>query len=191
MFPYGGDSPPAGFLFGGQNVSRTTYAALFAVFGTKFGVGDGSTTFGLPQWAGRAPIGHDAGDNDFNVVGKTGGAKTSALPNHLHSMPHEHTVDSHTHGMPHTQTLASGSNVSGGVDGIVAILDGELKVIRGTPDVSPPRALPITGQPSVATTDPTSPETSEPTNANTGNPTTNPTTSVVQPYLTINWIIKY
>lgn len=35
----------------GSNVSRTTYADLFAVVGTTYGVGDGSTTFGLPTVA--------------------------------------------------------------------------------------------------------------------------------------------
>lgn len=43
-------SVPTGFLaLEGGNVSRTTYAALFALWGTTFGVGDGSTTFGLPD----------------------------------------------------------------------------------------------------------------------------------------------
>lgn len=41
---------PTGFLAcNGSAVSRATYAALFAVLGTRFGVGDGSTTFNLPN----------------------------------------------------------------------------------------------------------------------------------------------
>lgn len=41
---------PTGYLVcNGQAVSRTTYANLFAVIGTKYGVGDGSTTFNLPD----------------------------------------------------------------------------------------------------------------------------------------------
>lgn len=41
---------PAGFLeCDGSNVSRTTYAALFSAIGTRFGTGDGNTTFGLPD----------------------------------------------------------------------------------------------------------------------------------------------
>ena len=46
-----GPSPsvPPGYLRAdGSNVSRTAYAALFAVYGTEYGAGDGSTTFGLP-----------------------------------------------------------------------------------------------------------------------------------------------
>lgn len=41
----------------GSAVSRTTYAALFAIIGTTFGVGDGSTTFNLPDLRGKSPIG--------------------------------------------------------------------------------------------------------------------------------------
>lgn len=42
-------TPPGWLAADGTNVSRTTYAALFAVIGTTYGVGDGSTTFGLPN----------------------------------------------------------------------------------------------------------------------------------------------
>lgn len=43
-------TPPEGWLLAnGQNVSRTTYANLYAVIGTKYGAGDGSTTFTLPN----------------------------------------------------------------------------------------------------------------------------------------------
>jgi microcystin-dependent protein len=44
-------------------VSRTTYAKLFAVTGTTFGVGDGSTTFNLPDLRGRSPVGLGTGDH--------------------------------------------------------------------------------------------------------------------------------
>jgi microcystin-dependent protein len=55
---YAGSSAPPGFLLcDGEAVSRTTYSDLFAVVGTSFGAGDGSTTFNLPDLAGRVPIG--------------------------------------------------------------------------------------------------------------------------------------
>jgi microcystin-dependent protein len=41
------------FLCDGQAVSRSTYAELFAIIGTKFGIGDGSTTFNLPDYRGK------------------------------------------------------------------------------------------------------------------------------------------
>lgn len=50
IIPYGGTAAPMGFLVcDGSAVSRTTYAQLFAVIGTKYGEGDGSTTFNLPD----------------------------------------------------------------------------------------------------------------------------------------------
>lgn len=49
----GATPAPGSLLAQGQNVSRTTYSALFAKFGTRFGNGDGSTTFGLPNLCGR------------------------------------------------------------------------------------------------------------------------------------------
>lgn len=50
IIPFGGDTAPTGYLLcDGSAVSRTTYADLFAVIGTKFGPGDGSTTFNLPS----------------------------------------------------------------------------------------------------------------------------------------------
>lgn len=50
IIPFGSSTIPAGYLLcNGQAVSRTTYSALFAVIGTAFGVGDGSTTFNVPD----------------------------------------------------------------------------------------------------------------------------------------------
>lgn len=44
----------------GAEVSRTTYAELFAVYGTTYGIGDGSTTFNLPNFLNRAIWGADS-----------------------------------------------------------------------------------------------------------------------------------
>lgn len=50
IIPYGGSTAPAGWLLcNGAAVSRTTYSDLFAVIGTKYGAGDGTTTFNLPD----------------------------------------------------------------------------------------------------------------------------------------------
>ncbi len=50
---YGGSVAPVGWLIcNGAAISRTTYADLFAVIGTTYGVGDGSTTFNLPDLRG-------------------------------------------------------------------------------------------------------------------------------------------
>lgn len=58
ILPYGGSSAPSNFLLcDGSAVSRSTYATLLAVIGTTYGVGDGSTTFNLPNLKNRVPIG--------------------------------------------------------------------------------------------------------------------------------------
>lgn len=87
---YGKETAPANWLIcDGSAVSRSAYADLFAVIGTKYGEGDGSTTFNLPNLKGRVPVGLDGGDTDFNEIGKTGGEKTHILtvdemPKHSH-----------------------------------------------------------------------------------------------------------
>jgi microcystin-dependent protein len=79
---YGGSSAPTGYLLcDGSAVSRTTYAALFATVGTTYGVGDGSTTFNLPDLRQRFPLGK-AASGTGNTLGATGG-----------SIDHDHTVD--------------------------------------------------------------------------------------------------
>jgi hypothetical protein len=58
VMPYMGNTIPSGWLdCNGQSVSRTTYAKLFAAIGTKYGTGDGSTTFGLPNMTNRYLMG--------------------------------------------------------------------------------------------------------------------------------------
>ena len=68
--PFAGSTVPSGWLLCyGQNVSRSTYAALFTALSTAFGSGDGSTTFGLPDLRGRVVAG----------LNNMGGTSSSAL----------------------------------------------------------------------------------------------------------------
>jgi microcystin-dependent protein len=91
---YAGSTAPTGWLLCyGQNVSRTTYAALFAKIGTTFGAGDGSTTFGIPDLRGRVTVGKDnmggsaagrmTGSSGLSpngtVLGSTGGQENNTL----------------------------------------------------------------------------------------------------------------
>ena len=88
-------TPPAGWLLqNGAAVSRTTYAALFSIIGTIFGVGDGSTTFNLPARAGYISIGVDSGDSNYDAAGKKWGEKSHTLTSAESGVPaHTHAVN--------------------------------------------------------------------------------------------------
>ena len=79
---------PEGYLLcDGRAVSRTTYSELFKVIGTTYGSGDGSTTFNIPNLQGKVPVGKNSGT--FNTLGKTGGEEEHTLtiaeiPAHTH-----------------------------------------------------------------------------------------------------------
>lgn len=99
----GRDSAPEGWLLcDGQAVSRSTYDALFSALGTKFGVGNGSSTFNLPDLRGRFPLGLAAAGTG-SVLGQVGGQldHTHAGAAHTHTIPgHTHTVPGHNHSVP-------------------------------------------------------------------------------------------
>lgn len=104
LVPYAGTSAPTGWLLcDGSQVSRTTYSGLFAVIATTYGVGNGTSTFNLPDLRGRVPAGRDIntgagfsnrliGDTGLNaqILGNVGGLGTVTLttdqmPLHGHS----------------------------------------------------------------------------------------------------------
>lgn len=91
---------PTGYLLeNGAAVSRTEYAALFAVIGTTYGAGDGTTTFNLPNSQGRVAVNYKSSETEFNTVGKTDGARTHTLT--IAEMPsHTHTQNAHNHANP-------------------------------------------------------------------------------------------
>lgn len=106
IVPFAGSTIPDGYLTcDGTAVSRTTYSDLFAVIGTTYGDGDGSTTFNLPNLKGRVVVGLDGNDTDFDTIGKTGGSKY--LQEHYHNFT---TVKSRA--FPFT-----GTNVASGYSG--------------------------------------------------------------------------
>jgi phage-related tail fiber protein len=99
IFWFAANAAPAGYLkANGANVNRTTYAALFAAIGTTFGVGDGSTTFTLPDLRGEFARGWDDGRGIDS--GRTFGSAQG------------HAFASHTH--TYTASGASGNSVTGG-----------------------------------------------------------------------------
>jgi microcystin-dependent protein len=100
---YAGAAAPTGWLIcNGAAVSRTTYALLFTAIGTTFGVGDGSTTFNVPDALERTIYGYDAagsvtrltaalGGVNGSTLGAAGGAESftlaeANLPGHTHTL---------------------------------------------------------------------------------------------------------
>ena len=70
---FGGSTAPDGWLLcQGQAVSRTTYADLFAIIGTAFGAGDGSTTFNVPDLRESVPKGAGLTGNSANHLDADG-----------------------------------------------------------------------------------------------------------------------
>ena len=110
---WGTGTAPSGYLLcNGQAVSRTTYAALFSVYGTTFGAGDGVTTFNIPNFAGRMPI----GVNGTYTLAATGGSATTTLatgnlPSHTHTASLSGTAASSGSAHTHTyKTYGLGNN---------------------------------------------------------------------------------
>jgi microcystin-dependent protein len=123
VLDFAGTVAPSGWLLcDGSAVSRTTYATLFATVGVTYGVGNGSTTFNLPDLRGRIVAGKDdmggtaanrlthpvVGGVTGNVLGATGGneihqLQTSEIPSHTH------TQNAHQHFIANSDTVSSGN----------------------------------------------------------------------------------
>ena len=99
VIPWSDTSVPSGYLeCNGQAVSRSTYAALFAVISTTYGSGNGSTTFNVPDLKNDNIVGRSnskalastAGANAAQATGNVGGSTaahtltTPEFPSHTH-----------------------------------------------------------------------------------------------------------
>jgi microcystin-dependent protein len=109
---YANATAPTGWLkCNGAAVSRTTYAALFAVIGTGYGAGDGSTTFNLPELRGEFLRAWDdsRGVDSGRALGSTQAAANAAHTHGINDPGHSHSIDQSTYTGGGNQT-AVGSN---------------------------------------------------------------------------------
>lgn len=90
VLPFAGDTEPEGFLFPeGQEVLRNAYPKLFAVIGTKYGEGDGKTTFNLPDYRELVFVGAGLNaklDIKAHDVYELGQFKDDQLQGHSHDL---------------------------------------------------------------------------------------------------------
>jgi len=102
IIPWSASTLPSGFLeCDGTAVSRSTYAALFAIIGTTYGIGDGTTTFNVPDLSDRVVVNKSntknlaqtGGANTVTTLGNVGGSlanttlATAEIAAHSHSTP--------------------------------------------------------------------------------------------------------
>jgi microcystin-dependent protein len=139
LIMFGGSAAPGGWVIcDGSAVSRTTFAALFAVIGTTYGVGDGSTTFNLPNFVAAFPRG--------NTPASNGGSAT-----HIHSLSDAgqaaNTIGSATPWVLQRRvTAASWTSTHGGSSGTTVAANGTVEgaatALLGNTDVNSSTALP-------------------------------------------------
>jgi microcystin-dependent protein len=144
IWEYGGAAAPTGWLLcNGAAVSRTTYAALFAIIGTAYGIGDGSTTFNVPDRRDRVGVGvgpsYSRGqtggavtattstDGSHNHTGNTGGTTltTAQIPSHQHTGTTS-TIGDHVHSIGPVLLSGFGFGFTGsnGVSGTTSSTNG-------------------------------------------------------------------
>lgn len=184
MWNYAGDTAPTGWLFcDGSAISRTTYADLFAVIGTTYGVGDGSTTFNLPDSRGRALIGVGTGSGlTARSLADQVGAESVNLQ-HYHGIQHVHQwyADVGTGGNSASYTSSGNSS---------AMLGGTKpaepsKALSTTADASPAYRLSNSYFTSLAL------EIGGSTSKPNSNIALSSSQSIMQPSLAVNFMIKF
>lgn len=173
---YGGSSAPSGWIIcDGSAVSRTTYSSLYAVIGTTYGSGDGSTTFNVPNLNGRVAVGFNSSDTSFDTLGEVGGHKETQ--SHTHDgASHTHTGTTATEGA-HTHTYSDYSQDGGAAVnfGTQYTVGGPVVTTRTTSAGSAHSHTFTTSAPAAVGT------TGSYGGGNAGN---------LQPYIVLNYIIK-
>ncbi len=137
---FAGATAPSGWLLcDGAAVSRTTFATLYAEIGTAYGVGDGSTTFNLPDLRGRVPVGKGT-HVDVDTLGDSDGITTVAnrRPKHKHTASSTDSGHGHT-GSTTAHANGGDQNVGGGGGGIIVAgpsSAGSITVNSGTASIT-------------------------------------------------------
>ena len=131
IIPWTDTSVPSGFLeCDGTAVSRSTYAALFAVIGTTYGSGNGSTTFTLPNLkddvvVGKSPNKALASTGGAETVSTSGSANSASAGNTSISTPtmasHSHTHAGRPSPSPNRNSKNPATNTGGGANPSVTI----------------------------------------------------------------------
>ncbi|AXP07711.1 putative tail-fiber protein [Sinorhizobium phage phiM6] len=127
------NTAPTGYLeCSGAAVSRTTYSDLFAVIGTVFGAGDGSTTFNLPNLRGEFVRGWDNG-RGIDTGRVFGSAQAANISSHTHAIDppstattsdtHSHTFSATTSSDSHTHTFSATTSSDGAHTHTIAYQD--------------------------------------------------------------------
>jgi len=109
VVPWTDSSVPSGFLeCNGAAVSRTTYSALFAIIGTTYGSGDGSSTFNIPDLQDEVVVGKSnnkalastGGANTVTSTGNVGGSTANATLSTAQLASHSHPDGGSPRGSP-------------------------------------------------------------------------------------------
>jgi microcystin-dependent protein len=121
IIPWSTTTAPSGFLeCDGAAVSRSTYAALFAVVGTTYGVGNGTTTFNLPDLTDKTVVARSTANS--KSLAQTGGANTVTPTGNISGSTGSTTltsnqIPSHSHSFPTSGMCGVGSSQVGGMSG--------------------------------------------------------------------------
>lgn len=111
LIQYAGAAAPTGWLLcDGSSKLVATYPDLFAAIGYQFG-GSGANFF-VPNAKGRVPVGKDAAQTEFDVLGETGGEKTHTL-NNAEMPTHAHTYSTNTSNAVFSTPGGTGMDIRG------------------------------------------------------------------------------